>query len=326
MIILPGKASSSMVGTNCYKMNNSQRVSISLLIRFSRPWSLLAGMLASLLGMGINDYLGGDINWLTGWVGMACILLLQFSSYWLKVYFDPPDKQNRYPRPRSIWRKNDDDPQPGLPRQLVLQASITTLTIGAVLTVLLLANHSLNATAFLLLGLSFLMAFLYAVPPARLVYSGYGELAEAIIVCNLAPAFALSLQTGEIHRLLAMLTFPLTPVYLALSIILSLPGYVIDEQRLQRNLLVRLGWQKAMSLHNILVFCAFLLVGLASIMGLPWVLAWPLLLPLPVGLFQIWNIIQISRGAPTRWRLTILASTSLLGIMLYLANLALWTR
>jgi len=57
-------------------------------------------------------------------------------------------------------------------------------------------------------GVAFVLAFLFVVPPVKLNHLGYGELVTAILLCNLFPALAFLLQTGEMHRLLAMATFP----------------------------------------------------------------------------------------------------------------------
>jgi 1,4-dihydroxy-2-naphthoate polyprenyltransferase len=295
---------------------------ITLLIQAARPWSILAGILLYVMGSGIVIYLGGIINWTVFWLGLACITLLQISSYLLKTYYDlveAGDRPSRQPRDPNA------DPPPALTRSILLQVAFTTLTVGAVTTVLLIMQGAVSLTGWLLLGISFFLAFFYAVPPLRLAYSGYGELVQSILVANLVPSLAYAFQTGELHRLLGMLTFVLTALYLSSALALSLPKYLNDLSSGHRTMMVRLGWQRGMNFHNILILSAYAILGLAATLGLPWVLTRPVLLTLPLGLFQIWQIVQIYGGARPRWRLLTLAARALPGLAAYLIALALWT-
>jgi 1,4-dihydroxy-2-naphthoate octaprenyltransferase len=178
----------------------------------------------------------------------------------------------------------------------------------------------------MMLGLAFLVAFFYAVPPFRLVYSGYGELALSLQMANIIPALAFLLQVGNLHRLLAMITFPITALYLAMLLALSLEGYASDEKYRRKTSMVRLGWQRGMNLHNLLILFGFLLFGLAAILGLPWSLTWPGLLGLPLGLFQIWQMSLIASGAKPRWRLLSFNAVATVVLTAYLVTFTLWTH
>lgn len=307
-------------------MNSNPSSPLTAFLRLSRPLALLGSLLLYSLGAGLVVYLGGNIRWPVYWLGQASILLLQLSSFYLQAYYDHPDALGRAWRKRISKGEDDHALAERLPRVFWLQAAVTTLTIGAVLTVLLLSSHAINPATLLILGFAFLLSFFYAVPPVRLVYTGYGELANAFLMVNLTPALAFMLQTGEIHRLLAMLTFPLTALYLAMTLALSLSEYSTDMLLTERrNLLIRIGWERGMNLHNLLILFAYLLLGIAALLGLPWALAWPPLLTLPIGLYQIYQISQISAGAKPRWGLLIITAMATLGMTAYLITLALWT-
>ena len=90
-------------------------------------------------------------------------------------------------------------------------------------------------------------------------------------------------------------------------------------------MLNRLGWERAVGLHHYLLLVGFLLFPLGSLMGIPRSLLFPGLLGLPVGLFQIWQLMRIVSGAPPRWRLLMITAAATLVVTLYDLNLALWT-
>jgi 1,4-dihydroxy-2-naphthoate polyprenyltransferase len=297
---------------------------MSILIHYARPWSLLAGIVLYAMGGGIVHYLGFAINWPVYFLGQAIVTLLQISSYYLKAYYDLLDQPLKRRRP-EVDPEGDEDKPVEVPRPVVLQIAITTLSVGAVVTVLLLAQGVFNLPTLIIMGVAFFVSFFYSVPPLRLVYTGYGELIQAFLITNLIPTLAFLFQTGDFHRLLVMLTFPLTMLYLAMTLALSLPSYIEQMRQNRDTLMMRLGWQRGMFMHNVLIFFAYLLLGMAAVYGLPWFLTWPGLLTFPLGLFQVWQMTRIANGYPPRWRLLTLTAISLLGLTAYLIALSLWT-
>jgi 1,4-dihydroxy-2-naphthoate octaprenyltransferase len=308
------------------------------ILRATRPWALLAGVLLYALGSGMANYLGTPIDWSVYWLGQGAVTALQLSSYFLHEYFDlvsrPPELRRPPVKPVTPSLLEDEgageeEPTPPDPRVLrtaFIQVAATTLTVGAVLTVLLLATGALNPPAAIFLSISFVMALAYAVPPLRLIYSGYGELLQAILLANFFPALSFLFQTSELHRLLALMTFPLTFLFLSAALARSLRSYAEDMRRERLSMLVRLGWQRGMNLHNILILVSYLLLGISMIFGLPWRLALPAFFSLPVGLFQIWQIASIANGAKPRWSLLSLTAMSTIAFAVYFMNLALWTE
>lgn len=301
-------------------MNQPKPSAISKFLHYSRLWEVVVGILFYALGAGLAWYLGKEIDWTVYLLGQAAVTTLQLSSYFLVGYYDLSTPSMQRPA-----KPDDDQPDQNLSQSTMLVASLTTLTVGAVLTVLLFGRHAINLPALFIIGVAFLLAFFYAMPPLRLIYSGYGELSNAFLMANLVPVLAFLFQSGEIHRLLAMVTFPLTALYLAMGLVRSLPGYVLDLKHERKTLMVRLGWQRGMNLHNLLVLFTYLLVALAATLGLPWSLAWRALLSLPLGLFQIWQMNRIASGAKPHWRLLTLTSMGTVILTAYLFAFALWT-
>lgn len=305
-------------------MEKPDRTPFVEFIQNSRPLSLLVGMLLYALGVGIVVYRGERVDWGIYWIGQACVTMLQLSSSYLLVFYD---RLQEAPRRRDPGA-NKPRPQPDerAARNVYLLAGFTTLTIGAMLTVLLIGRGVLSPASYVILGLAFLFAFFYSVPPLRLVYSGYGELVTAVLLANLTPAFASLLQIDELIEVLGVITLPLTILFLAMTLATSLENYYQNIKAGKQNLMIRLGWQRGMFLHNLCILIAYLTMGLTTLFGLPWALTWPRLLTLPIGLFQVWQIWQIGNGAKPRWRLLRVTAYATFAITVYLQVFTLWVH
>jgi 1,4-dihydroxy-2-naphthoate octaprenyltransferase len=213
-----------------------------------------------------------------------------------------------------------------LPRLVAIWASAFCLTLTASLSVLLFQIAHPAPGAVVLLVLIFLGAIFYSLPPVHLARSGYGELTTSIVVANLVPALAFSLQAGELHRLLALTTMPLTALHLAMMLALELPDYATDLKYEKRTLMVRAGWQMGMQLHNGMILTAYVLLGLSILAGMPPKIALPAYLTLPLGLFQIWQIHRIRQGGRPYWQGLTLTAVALFGAVVYLLTYGFWVR
>ena len=297
---------------------------LRLFIRLSRPFFLLGAALVYLLGMGIARYLGFSLDWGIYFLGQAWVTTLQLSTHYFNEYFDSPaDAANNN---RTLFSGGSGAlGKDGLPREIALWAGIATLTAATSFTVMLMRATNLNPIALLVMLLIFFGAFFYSVPPVRLVESGYGELTTSVVVASLVPALAFVLQTGEMHRLVAMSTFPLIALHLAMMLAFELPDYATDLKFKKLTLLVRLGWERGMTLHNLLILIAYLLFGVAMIFGFPLSAGLPALLSLPLGLFQLWYMTRIAAGAKPNWNLLGWLAVLGFGLTTYLLTFSFWT-
>jgi 1,4-dihydroxy-2-naphthoate octaprenyltransferase len=299
--------------------------SIRLFFILSRPLFLVGGLLVYALGAGIARYLGTPIDWGLYVLGQIFVTTMQLSAHYLNEYFDSPaDRDN--PNRTAFSGGSGAIGEGKLSRETVMWASLTTLTILASVTVVLINVAPVSPLLISIVVLAFLGSFFYSVPPVRLAYTGYGELTTSILVANLVPIFAFVLQYEELHRLLVMSTFPLTSLHLAMMIAFEFPDYLNDIKHDKLTLLVRVGWQRGMVLHNILILSAFLLLGLAATFGLPLAIVLPAFIPLPLGLLQIWQMRRIGAGAKPNWTTMGLTAVVLFASVAYLLAFTFWTR
>jgi len=288
------------------------------LLIWKRVLFILGGGMLYTLGAGIARYLGTSLDWNAYLVGQGCFTLLQICAIFLKDYFDSftPAEQKR-----------DDSfiPKGHLPRQQALMVAASALTGGAVLTFLMQRAGWLNLTTIFILGLGLFIALFYSAPPLHLAESGYGELSMAILFSNLAPALAFVLQTGQLHRLIAMTTTPLTFLFIAMSLVFAFPTYAADLKFGRQTLLLRLGWKRGIQLHNLLVLAAFISLGTALILGLPWIKAWPALSVIPLGIYQVLQMVRLGEGDKPHWSLITFTALATFMVTAYLFIYAFWT-
>jgi len=302
--------------------------SLSKGLQLFHPLFLWGGALLFALGSGIAHYLGHAMDWSAYLLGQACVTFLQLGLILLKDYFESlRNYPDGHPDSRQVSRGLivDAKGEYFLTPQAFLLLVAAATTLGAVFFAVLLRGGYLSPEIVTLSIIAFFLAFFYTVPSIPLADSGYGELAISIVMVNLVPALSFLLQAGSLHRLIAMTTLPLTPIYLAMSLALALPGYLDDLKKGRRTMLIRLGWQRGMALHNVLILVGFLFIGLSITAGLPWRIAWPALLPLPVGLFQIWQMNQISNGDKPRWRVLTITAIATFSLTAYMFAFSFWS-
>jgi 1,4-dihydroxy-2-naphthoate octaprenyltransferase len=296
-----------------------------LFLRLSRPHFLLGGALLYALGAGIARYLGAQINWSMYWLGQIWVTLIQLSTIYLTEYFDANvDAENEH---RTIFSSiSGTIGKDKLRRETALSAGMISLALAAYFTLPIIRNAQTNAVTIFTLILIFLGSFLYSTPPVRLANSGYGELSMSIILSNLVPACAFLLQNHELHRLLAMTTFPLTSLNLAMRLAFELPDYAFNLKYQKNTLMVRIGWQRGIIFHNICILTSYILFGLGTVLGFPLPIVFPAFLTLPLGIFQIWLVNRIADGAKPNWIALTFTAVAIYGVTAYLLAFAFWTR
>jgi 1,4-dihydroxy-2-naphthoate octaprenyltransferase len=287
------------------------------LLRLSRPLNIIFAVLTYVLGAGIARYLGITHNLVVFWLGLGGISLAQFSMGLLAEAHRPVQQpsDNDEHRAERVNLRNE-----------ALIVSVSALAAIAVIAILLVLQGALSPVVMLFSGLSLVAVLVYAVPPLRLVDAGLGEFTLAVHIAMIAPALGFVLQAGEYHRLVAIISFPLTLLALAYFLILDFPTFASDEKFDRRTLLRGMGWQRAVPLHHGLILGAYALLASALFFGLAWGLVWPALLTLPFAILQIFWLQNISQGAKPIWSLLTVNALAVFGLTAYLLTFAFWLR
>ena len=284
------------------------------LLRLARPLHLLLAALAYFLGASIANYLGKPFRSDSFWLGLIAILLAQASMNLLAEVFRPENEalvEGQGRRERTLLRNN------------ALYVSIAALTANAVIALLLYNNHHFSLATFFFLFLSLVLILVYAIPPFRFINRGFGEFVLAAHIAYVVPSIAYILQSDETHRFL-LISLPLTCLAFAYFIVMDFPAFASDTKYDRSTLLTRLGWERAVPLHNLFVLLAYLFFVMAPAFGPPLSLLWPAFLTLPFALFQIFQLRNLSLGAPTNWTLLTVTALSVFGLTAYFLSLSFW--
>lgn len=285
-------------------------------LRLFRPLHLLLATLTYSLGASLADYLGKPFFGDSFWPGLIVVLLIQTSMSLLSEVFRldvEPLLENETRIQRQTLRNN------------TLYVSVTFLTVIVVIAYLLFTNDQLPSSSILFLLLSFLITLTYSIPPFRFVNRGLGEFLLAVHLAYVIPSIAYTLQAGGTHRFL-LLTVPLTFLAFAYFIVMNFPSFATDRKLNRITFLTRLGWERVVPLHHIFVLFAYLLFLTSPAFGLSLSLIWPAFLTFPFALFQIFQLRNISLGAPTNWTLLTATALAVFGLTAYFLTLTFWLR
>lgn len=285
------------------------------MLKLTRPLHLLLAALTYTLGASIPAYLGRPFNAGTFWLGLGEILFAQLGMFLLAEVFRPhnePLGDNETPKQKETLRNN------------ALYISIAALTVTAFVAYLLYINHALVLSSFILLGSSFTLVLLYALPPLRLLDRGFGELTLAAHLAYVIPSIGFLLQAKESHRLLLVIILPLTALALAYFLILNFISFPSDQKYQRATLLRLLTWERAVPLHHSLVAFACLTFAAAPFLG--YSILWPAFLTLPFAILQVVLLHHISLGGKPNWILLNVTALAVFGLTTYSLTLAFWIR
>ena len=273
---------------------------VRLFLRLSRPWFLLGAILLYALGLALARYLGERIQIGLAVEGLALVLALQLVVHYLNEYYDSEAdaaNPNRTPFNGGSGAIGKD----GLARSTALQAAIVCLAFVALLSTAMFIRGEGPPLAWAVFALMLVASFFYSAPPLRLVSSGYGEFIAALIVSALVPTLAYTLQTGAMHRLLFLATAPLVLFNFAMIMAFEVPDYGTDLNYGKRTLMVRLGWETGMRLHDAAIVAAVATLLAGALLGLPSRVTVGLLIVLPLAAAQAWQMGRLRRGAKPNW-------------------------
>jgi 1,4-dihydroxy-2-naphthoate octaprenyltransferase len=196
-------------------------------------------------------------------------------------------------------------------------------SVGILLVILSLVDY-MDIVSLIFYCLIMIIPLLLAVPPFRLILTGFGELVKAFYWAFLIPSLAYFLQAHDFHRIIPLISLPLFLIALAFLIIEEFPTFASDQRQNRKTLLIRLSWRISISVHHGLILGAYLNLSLLPLFGLSWNVMWPVFLSFPFAVMQMIWLQRISGGAKPFWRVFIPYASSLVALAVYSLSMAFW--
>jgi len=202
-------------------------------LRLSRPHFLVGGALMFAVGAASAD----DINGAGYALGQLMVTAAQVTAHYLNEYADV--EADRLITHRTLFSGGSGVlPRGELDTTVALRAAWIS-TGGTVAASVALATQSLPAASIAIPALA--VAWLYSLPPARLVGSGWGELATSLLVAGAVPMVGLLSQGSPPTASLWWSMAILVPIHFAMMLVFELPDLETDAAAGKRVVAVRIG-------------------------------------------------------------------------------------
>lgn len=247
-------------------------MSLIKLIRLIRyRFFLFAGILPYFLGQAIAFGLNKSLNWNYFWWGFVGIFLVLVAVELFNEYFDA-----QYGGDRIFSQEKVEIPK------YFFACGILALALAFTVGLYLTLQTGWPVLLFSFLG--FLGAYFYVGPPLKWAYRGMGEL---IIAVSYGPLMVLGSYYIQAERIVFVPFFVSLICGLSmfsLAVLNEVPDYYQDMLVGKRNLVVKLGKQKAIVLLKFCLAGMFLLLilgvvfkiipllAIISVVTLPWIL------------------------------------------------------
>ncbi|RCK74367.1 MAG: hypothetical protein ANABAC_2569 [Anaerolineae bacterium] len=272
------------------------------------------GFFLYFLGLGIAKYLGATILWERVWIGIFWMVCLQFGGIFLLRSTS-----------KALTSENNGRP-PESPFSSDFILAIAAFASLASLTVLMIASRLFTLEVLLVTLLAVLATFVTARTIRIADIDRFREVVLSLGMAVLVPWFAFVLQTGEFHRFLPIVTLPVLALRMTMILSYQLSTYAHDLNTKNPTLMVRIGWQNGMTLHNLLILFAFVLIAFGNVVGMPLSIGLPPMAAFVVGSWQIWSMRRIAQGVKPNWRGLVWGGAALYGMVIYLYAYSFWIR
>ncbi len=294
------------------------KTSLKTLLKIFKPFQLTSMVMSYLLGAGLVQYVRRMESWRVFIEGLVFLLIFSLLIECLSLL-----EQLRNP---VAWPKGVQYKEVKTIRTVVAMIAATFTTMAITMLVnwahLRIIGQGLAFLLLILIGTGGAYYFSRnkkAIKPLEI-------LIEAFLFVVIPSALGYFLQSSDTHFLLMMVAIALIPGYLSNRLLGMLKTYASDYRVGEQNLVISIGWEKAMVLQNLLIILTYFLFALMAVLGFPWFLLWPVFLTFPIALIQIWLMERVKRGMKPLWTVMQIATACVLFIPIYLLSFTFWIR
>lgn len=229
----------------------------------------LAGIPTVILGTGMAYGELGTINFLNFALAMAGIILVMIGTYTFNDYYDYKSGVDVVIRQEDVTPFNAGSRV--LPGKLLDPSSVFKVGVASWILSVAIAIYFVYSVGPYIIPLSlagFIAGALYTMPPVRWAYRGLGEFMIGLNYGILITLGSYYVQAGALPPA-SFLIPSLTPAALITAVIWinEFPDYHADKSVGKRNLVVRLGRERARMIYPILMISSYVFVVIGVVWG-----------------------------------------------------------
>jgi 1,4-dihydroxy-2-naphthoate octaprenyltransferase len=292
--------------------------------RLSRPVFLLGGVVLYALGAGIAHAQGKSSSLTVYALGQLYVSSLQLMTHYLNEYWDVD--ADRLNQSRTAFSGGSGVlPSGELSPQTALTGAASSLACSAILAIGLAVQGRITpVTGSLMLGM-LLGAYFYSSPPLRLASTGVGEVLAALIVAAMVPWLGLVVAGGRPSAAFFAAIAPIVLIQFAMLLAFEFPDELSDRQAGKRTLLVRIGSDHGVLVHNIGLFAGVLLIVVGSRTVLPYLSAFIAIATTPVALGQMVAVAVVGEARCVRFETVTFLAIATFSLTATLFAIVFWT-
>lgn len=268
------------------------------LVKLLRPQFLVAGLFLNLLGAAVAAHLGSDIDVTKLLTFQLIISSCQLAGAVANEYADTgTDAINKN---RTWFSGGSGEYALGrIGRRAVIALGVFwTVSAFVGMSVLsFLLGGGVGLFALMIVGLVLTLG--YSVRPLRFSYRGAGELTMGAMVSFLGPTASFLAQHGSWDNSILAVTIPLVFQMMALMMVVEYPDFEADSVAGKRNLVVRLGRDRAWAFGIAMLFLGAVSALIGMALGLPSTAAVAMALILLLEIAFFWGVQGIVRRKPS---------------------------
>ncbi|MFB0507524.1 MAG: prenyltransferase [Thermodesulfobacteriota bacterium] len=263
--------------------------------QLSRPHFYSVGVLPFMLGLTLSWRVGNPINWLVFLLGLLVVIFIMLAAYYGGEAYDVREDSTTWSEGGNPFSGGSGMVVKGrITPQQAKRASLAAFLAAIFLGIFI--QFGLKTGPWTLpLGLTGALAgYYYSTPPLRWVKRGFGELLIGFCYGWLPIATAFYLQSGSLHPLVYWLSIPVGCTIFNVILLNEFPDYQGDSEAGKRNLVVRLGRDRASGIYGVVTLLAWIILVVSLFAELPVHLA---ILATPLYLMGGRVYLELRRGA-----------------------------
>jgi 1,4-dihydroxy-2-naphthoate octaprenyltransferase len=255
------------------------------------------GVLPFVLGGLLAWRLEGSFRWDVFAWGTLGVVFVMLATYYAGEYWDYAEDQLSAELGGSRFAGGSQVLQEGsLPRRAPLWGSVVSVLGALAVASLLQLGYRTGPWTIPFAAVGLLGGFFYSTRPVRWVSTGVGELWIAFCYGWLPVAVGYYLQIGRIMPLVHWLSIPIGLSIFNVILLNEFPDYPADSAVGKKNLVVRLGPERASFVYGLVSLLGWVAMGFSVRRGVPLRALW---FYLPILGLSFALAVLVTRG---RWR------------------------